>query len=117
MIDEFAVRWRAGQLVHKFGRRVVAAKGMVGAVENAARSQDLVAAFKRLEVITDGISVKLAQIIIDGICWMKPVIGRRRQGGIVSCDTSFKIREDTSTMGHNQVQIGSFVEQAALDEA
>src|SRR5215831_17064369 len=91
-------------------------KGMVGAVEHVLGSHHFVAAFKRFEVITHGVNVELAEVMVDGMRQTRCV--RKNCGwGSIAFDASRKIGDDTSDVGHDQLWIECFIEQAALDEA
>ena len=100
----------------KFGRCIVATEGMVGAIEHLLGPDDLIATFKRLDVVANRVNIELVEIMLDGILQEGRV---RKEGGwsAVCSDSSNEVREDAADVGHDQLQIGRFIEQPALDEA
>src|SRR5215813_12389561 len=65
VIDQFAIRCRAIQLLDEFCRHIIATKGMVRAVQQMLCSHNCVTALERLYVVADGVNVELAKIVID----------------------------------------------------
>lgn len=102
MINEFAFRLRTTELFNEFRRHGVAAKGMVGAVQHLIGPHNPVTAFERLEVIANGVNVKLAQIVLDGAVQRGCARNKRRWSAVRS-DSSNEVREDAADMGHDQL--------------
>ena len=67
VIDQFTFRCRTIQLLDEFRRHVVAAEGMISAVEQMLSSHHFVTASERFNVVTDGVDIQLAQVMIDGM--------------------------------------------------
>src|SRR3974377_1241765 len=66
VIDQFAFRWGTVELFDEFGRYIVATKRVVGAIEHLLSPDRLVATFKRLDAVTNGVDIEPMQIMLDG---------------------------------------------------
>src|SRR6516225_2283000 len=67
VIDQFTIRCRTIQLLDEFCRHIVATEGMIRAVEQMLSSHHFVTASERFNVVTDGVDIQLAQVMIDGM--------------------------------------------------
>jgi len=74
---------------------------MVGAVEHMLSPHNFVAAFKRSDVIADGINVECAEIMIDGA--LEEVLRKDCRWSSIAFDASRKVGDDTSDVGHDQL--------------
>ena len=91
-------------------------KGMVGAIEHLLSPDDLVATFKSLDVVANRVNIEVVKIMLDGIL-QGGCVGKEAGWSAVCSDSSNEVREDAADVGHDQLQIGRFIEQPALDEA
>ena len=104
------------QLLDELRRHIVTTKGMIGAVKQMLCSHDFVTAFERLHVVADSIHVQSPEVMIEGMS-QRRCVGNKQGRSVVRSNASPKIWDDTSNVGHDQLQVGSFIEQSALDKS